>query len=511
MDQLDETIAAIDHLSSLLEASPEKEARLAAHRAKMAREKAAGGPKTNVKGGPAEVRKALKAGEPAEGPVGGRKEGKHAKRQALLYPGMPAKRRQFGVRGLAQDQEQQRAADTKAREAAKDEKHTEVMRQRAARTKARIMAEREAKRKAGFQAAMAKKRETSLAQKIEKLGGEGPRPIPRENADSFSPKERWKAQSTATRFWSGSKTKVKERQDKVQDARYDRKDRAERKDIEKWKAAEAKRKSESSRRVSAPKRSPDAKPLSPVQKQERAAARAAQYDDWEPGERARGKASKWGESTNMNTNLVEVYQTRTLPALMEAQGFSEERNETTFKSCAGKDEVKGGAMVATPHGRASIPQDRFAKQRPDGHSTYPTRPKCRASLAGVVRMAQYNGESLPLAKVNKLGGVKGGSRITAASKGSRDEKHRGPSGTPKRDPKYGQPTGKKDKSLHTKKSEHGRAGNREITPVAGHAAKKPGKPMSGRKQGRHAAGVKVGVERSRQERRASDAQARQER
>jgi hypothetical protein len=223
----------------------------------------------------------------------------------------------------------------------------------------------------------------------------------------------------------------------------------------------------------------------------------------------------------------------------KSKGAGKFANETTFKKC------KKGAMIATPGLRGSIPQDRFVVQRKSGYHTFAVRPGCRASIGGGLRAASF--KNVPekhgrafRAKVNRLGGTDGKSRITAWSPGKRyktaapgkmdkvavkryADKH-GISiqdakrhfrdkmknkiaatakamGKSKRGAKKAMGGGKtllrRDLKPHTDKSEHGKPhGPRSLTPAPGNAALPTAKKMSKRKKARKEAGKAAGVARS---------------
>ena len=177
-------------------------------------------------------------------------------------------------------------------------------------------------------------------------------------------------------------------------------------------------------------------------------------------------------------------------------GGKKYENSTTFKKCP------QGAMVGTPYLRQEIPLNRFVKPS-DDNPTYPVRDNCRASMAGVGRALQYAnpGKAVVkqvLARVNRLGGIRGKARLRlwgTGVGGSRMETNRGPSGAPKRDGSYGTPTSKRDERLHTAAHEHGKAGNREVPRAHGHAAKPPTSKMSKGKKKRDASSRKVTITR----------------
>ena len=156
-------------------------------------------------------------------------------------------------------------------------------------------------------------------------------------------------------------------------------------------------------------------------------------------------------------------------------GKSKYENSTTFKSCSGT----GGAMAASKTLRHSLPKNIFVNDDPD-HPTWPVRSDCRPSMAGLGRAMQMAGpkgksgkrgptknadiKSQVMGRVNK-GEIRGGRRLKlwgTGVGGQRMETHRGPPGTPERDPDYGESTGKRDEHLHTARSEHSKAGNREV-------------------------------------------------
>lgn len=166
----------------------------------------------------------------------------------------------------------------------------------------------------------------------------------------------------------------------------------------------------------------------------------------------------------------------------EKQKGSKYENPTTFKKCS------PGAMISTPHLRQELPLNQFSNPD-DKYPTWPLRPGCRASLAGLGRALQFANPNRQLKKaviqkVNALGGVRGKARIKlwgTGVGGSRMETHRGPSGAPKRNKRYGTPTGERDNRLHTDSDEHGQRGNREVPRAHGHAAKQPIGPKTKRK------------------------------
>lgn len=188
---------------------------------------------------------------------------------------------------------------------------------------------------------------------------------------------------------------------------------------------------------------------------------------------------EWLKLLNKMSDEFEKEETMYIP---KTAVVLEAKSSTTFKKCS------PGAMLSTAYLRHKIPQDRFVN-RDDDHPTWPIRPECRASLAGLGRALQYAkpGETVKrevLSRVNRLGGIKGKSRIRlwgTGVGGERMKTHRGKSGTPKRHKEYGKPTDRVDNKLHTAKAEHGRAGNREVErhPLAG--AKPEKHKVSGKK------------------------------
>lgn len=157
-------------------------------------------------------------------------------------------------------------------------------------------------------------------------------------------------------------------------------------------------------------------------------------------------------------------------------------NQTTFKKC------DPGAMVGTPYLRHDNPLNTYVNPDAD-YPTWPIRPGCRASLAGVGRALQYADPNEAvvrqvIGRVNRLGGIRGKARLHlwgTGVGGQRMETHRGPSGAPKRDKDYGISTGERDDRLHTARAEQHVRGNRRIDPVPLNAAKrskKKGKAVS---------------------------------
>ena len=223
----------------------------------------------------------------------------------------------------------------------------------------------------------------------------------------------------------------------------------------------------------------------------------------------------------------------------KTKGAGKFANDTTFKKC------KKGAMIATPGLRGSIAQDRFVVQRKSGYNTFAVRSGCRSSLAGGLRAASF--KNVPAkhgrafrARVNRLGGVGGKSRMTAWSPGKRYktvapgkmdkvavQRYAKKHGISVQDAKRhfrdkmskktasvaskhgksirgakkimggGRKLLKRDLKPHTDKSEHGKPhGPRSLTPAPGNAALPTAKKMSKRKAKRQAAGRSAGVARS---------------
>jgi len=204
---------------------------------------------------------------------------------------------------------------------------------------------------------------------------------------------------------------------------------------------------------------------------------------------------------------------------MYAMALVEERSSTTFKRCP------RGAMVSTPYLRHSLPLNTFVNPRED-FPTFPIRPDCRASLAGLGRALQRDMSgadrrlvSRVIALVNRLGGIKGKARIRlwgTGVGGKRMETYRGKPHTPKRThylakklgiskrkaaKLYGTSTGRPDMIKHTIPyspvgGTKGPAGQREV-PRAELAHAKPKRKLSRRKAGRIAAGRAVTAARGR--------------
>lgn len=161
-------------------------------------------------------------------------------------------------------------------------------------------------------------------------------------------------------------------------------------------------------------------------------------------------------------------------------------NTTTFKPCSATPEGKegtvqfretgdktprkGGAMISNKGLRQKIPLNQFVNRNPD-NPTGPIRPKCRASIAGVLRSRSFPGTEKTYDKavrkrVSDLGGVKGKARITAHKLGEREKTNYGPSGAPARHAKYGDLSGKADNKPHTAKKEWGKRYNRPVVKAA---------------------------------------------
>lgn len=166
-----------------------------------------------------------------------------------------------------------------------------------------------------------------------------------------------------------------------------------------------------------------------------------------------------------------------------------------FRRTGDQTPRKGGAMISNKGLRQRIPRNQFVNRDPE-NPTGPIRPKCRASLAGVLRSRSFPGTGKSYDKsvedrINKLNKKKDSPNISAHKLGERQKKHHGPSGAATRHPKYGELTGRADKKPHTAKREWGKRYNRPVVRALGDDAPKKAqvrveKSKSGKKQKREA-------------------------
>lgn len=137
-----------------------------------------------------------------------------------------------------------------------------------------------------------------------------------------------------------------------------------------------------------------------------------------------------------------------------------------FRTTGDQTPRKGGAMISNKGLRQKIPLNRFINRNPE-NPTGVVRPKCRASIGGLLRSRAFKGTSRSYdkkvaEKVTDLNKKKDGPNISAHEMGQRQKRHHGPSGAAKRHKKYGKLTGRDDNKPHTAKSEWGKRYNRPV-------------------------------------------------
>lgn len=174
------------------------------------------------------------------------------------------------------------------------------------------------------------------------------------------------------------------------------------------------------------------------------------------------------------------------------RGKSKFANSGTFRPCAADPDGregqvkfrttgentprKAGAMISNKGLRQKIPLNRFINRNPE-NPTGPIRPKCRASLAGLLRSRAFPGttsnyDTAVADKISDLNKKEGGPNLHPHERGAREKRHHGPSGAPKRHPKYGKLSGKEDNKPHTAKKEWGKRYNRPVVKAHGDDAPK---------------------------------------